>query len=94
LLNQFLERRFRLVVIGGAYGNNIGARIQVRIGPATRTIIFLTGPQAPTTVTAEFFLASAVDRIEFRVPFPTIPAADNRAVGIGLIHMRVEPMGG
>jgi hypothetical protein len=93
LLSQFLEHSFRLVIVGGAYGNNIGAPIRVRIGRATQIITFPTAAHEPTTVTTEFSLRNAANIIEFLVPFPTVPPADDRAVGIGLVHLRVEPLG-
>ena len=92
LFSQFLEQRFRLVITGGAYGHNIGAPIRVRIGRATQTITFPTGAHEPTTVRAEFSLRAAANIVEFIVPFPTVPAGDDRAVGIGLVHLHVEPL--
>lgn len=90
VLSRFLEDRFRVVVTGGAYGKNIGAPIKVRIGNVERTLRFATGQSEPRSVTAEFSLPSPSNVIELRVPFPTAPEGDDRAIGLGLVSLRVE----
>ncbi|MBV8669490.1 MAG: hypothetical protein JOZ28_09775 [Candidatus Eremiobacteraeota bacterium] len=93
LLSQFLDRRFRLIVVGGAYGKNIGAPVWVRIGSVKRMMRFSTAQTEPKTVVLEFSLSTPSNVIEFMVPHPTHPGGDDsRAVGIALVAMRIEPI--
>ena len=93
LMNQPLQGRFRFVVVGGAYGKNIGASVGVRIGDARRTLRFLSSQAQPEEVSVEFALSAPSDVIELFIPYPTVPDQnDSRAVGLGMVSLRIEPL--
>ncbi len=86
---HFLEGDFELELTGGGYGRNIGARVKIRIGGAVRSIKFSKSEIEPHTVGVSFSLSKPQNIIEIYVPHPTVPEGDERAIGIGLVQMRV-----
>lgn len=94
LFSQFLDKSFRMVVVGGAYGKNIGAPVKVRIGSAERLIRFQTSQREPQTIVTDFSLHAPSNLVEFEVPYPTVPQGDERPIGLALVQLRFEPLAG
>lgn len=86
-----LPRRFRLEIVGGAYGDNVNAPVTVRIGRTKRVFRFEGGADTQQRITLDFATLRRGSLIEIRVPHPTIPPNDNRMVGLMLSHIRVLP---
>lgn len=89
-LNHVLEKKFRLVIVGGAYGPNIGAPVSIKVGNVERVIRFDQTADIPQTISVDFVLRRYASTIEITVPRPVIPHGDSRAIGLGLINLRVE----
>jgi hypothetical protein len=85
-----LNGKFRLVLVGGAFGKNIGKPIPVKIGHMRQKVIFSDMPHPAGIQTLEFALRRPATTIEFTIPHPTIPERDNREVGIGFLQLRIE----
>ncbi len=90
-LSKALPRRFRLEIVGGAYGANVNVPITVKIGLTKRLFRFQEGASTEQRVTLEFSTLRRGSLIEIRVPYPTIPPNDNRMVGLMLAHLRILP---
>jgi hypothetical protein len=86
-----LPKAFKLVLQGGAYGPNIGAPIEIRIGSERRTFCFPRGPGSDDEVVVDFAMRQAHRHIQIVVPAPTVPPNDVRALGIALRHMSIRP---
>ncbi len=87
-----LVGKFRLVLVGGAFGKNVGKPIPVKIGPILKKAIFSGWPHPTGIQTLEFALRKPATTIEFTIPHPTTPENDNRQVGIGFLQLRIEPI--
>jgi hypothetical protein len=89
---QPLPSKFVLVIVGGAYGPNIGKPIKVKAGTVMKEIVFTSDPfKQPNTHRIDFQLDAPVDTIEFSVPQPTQPpSGDLRKLGIGLTALKIE----
>lgn len=86
-----LPRRFKLEIMGGAYGANVGAPVLVKIGRHKRVFSF-DGASTTQVATLEFATLRRASLIELRIPHPTIPPNDNRMVGLMLARIRVLPV--
>jgi hypothetical protein len=87
-----LKGKFKLVLVGGAFGKNVGRPIPVRIGHLRQKLTF-SGPPHPGEIqTLEFALRRPATTIEFTIPRPTAPERDNRRVGIGFVQLRIESL--
>ncbi|MBV9392216.1 MAG: hypothetical protein JOY96_10020 [Verrucomicrobia bacterium] len=84
--------RFKLVVVGGAFGRNVGTPIPVNIGPIQKKVVFSGWPHPTGIQTLEFALSRPATTIEFTIPHPTTPENDNRQVGIGFLQIRIQPI--
>jgi hypothetical protein len=85
-----LSGKFRLILVGGAFGKNVGAPIPVKIGHVLQKVTFSGGPHPAGVQTLEFELKRPATTIEFTIPHPTAPEGDNRQVGIGFLQLRIE----
>jgi glycosyltransferase involved in cell wall biosynthesis len=86
-----LKGKFKLVLVGGAFGENIKRPMPVRIGHLRQKVTFSSPPHRAEILTLEFALRRPATTIEFTIPLPTTPGRDDRQVGIGFVHLRVEP---
>jgi hypothetical protein len=87
-----LKGKFKLVLVGGAFGKNVGSPIPVRVGHMIKKLTF-SGPPHPGEIqTVEFALRRPATTIEFTIPLPTTPEGDARQVGIGFVQLRIEPL--
>lgn len=86
-----LPRRFKLEITGGAYGQNVGASVLVKIGRHKRVFSFTEGTNTAQVATLEFSTLRRASLIELRIPHPTIPPNDNRMVGLMLARIRILP---
>jgi hypothetical protein len=87
-----LKGKFKLVLVGGAFGKNVGRPVPVRIGHLRQKVTF-SGPPHPGEIqTLVFALRRPATTIEFTIPRPTTPERDNRRVGIGFVQLRIEPL--
>ena len=91
-LNHVLEKKFRLVIVGGAYGPNIGAPVSIKVGNVERVIRFNQAADVPQTISVDFVLRRYTSTIEITVPRPVIPGGDSRAIGLGLVNLRADPI--
>jgi hypothetical protein len=87
-----LKGKFKLVLVGGAFGKNVGRPIRVRIGHLRQKVTFSGPPHPGEMQKLEFALRRSATTIEFTIPRPTTPERDNRQVGIGFIQLRIEPL--
>jgi hypothetical protein len=85
---------FEMDITGGAYGENIGAAIEIQVGTVWKRLEMISEPWNPTTVTIRFFLTVPVKTIKIRVPHPTRLPGQDRYVGVGLQKIRVRPFKG
>ena len=72
-LKHVLQGRFRLHVHGVAHGDNVGARVPVRIGKVTRTISLVSSLEEAKGAWAHFDLDRPTNVIEITVPHPSVP---------------------
>jgi hypothetical protein len=84
-----LPARFRVVIRAGAFGENLGADVVVRIDGHHRTMRFNAHPGAAQEAEADWRLPRRPSRIEIQIPFPTTPEGDSRALGLALESLRV-----
>jgi hypothetical protein len=89
-LTEDLPRRFRLTLEGGAYGPNIGASAQIKIGNDLQTFTFRRDPGQGERVVLEFKTRRPSTKIKIKVPCPSFPLNDNRQIGLALTKMAVE----
>lgn len=89
-LSEPLPKTFRLVIKGGAYGPNIGAPIEVRIGRTRRSFRFPWEPGGDDEVVVDFAMRKAQRLIQITIPEPTVPPSDIRTIGIALRHMKIQ----
>jgi glycosyltransferase involved in cell wall biosynthesis len=87
-----LKGKFKLVLVGGAFGKNVGRPIPVRIGHLRQELTFSGPPHLGEIQTLEFALRRPATTIEFTIPRPTAPERDNRRVGIGFVQLRIESL--
>jgi len=87
-----LKGKFKLVLVGGAFGKNVGRPIPVRIGHLRQKLTFSGPPHLGEIQTLEFALRRPATTIEFTIPRPTAPERDNRRVGIGFVQLRIESL--
>ena len=87
-----LNGKFKLVLVGGAYGKNVRTPIPVKIGHMRQKVTFSSPPHSAETQTLEFALRRPATTIEFIIPHPTTPERDNRQVGIGFLKLRIEQL--
>jgi hypothetical protein len=81
---------FDLVLTGGAYGKNIGEKIEIQVGRVRKHISFSNVPWEPVTVTLPFFLFDPVQTIKIHVPHPTPVAGMQRRIGVGLSRVAIR----
>jgi hypothetical protein len=91
-LENPLKGKFKLVLIGGAFGKNIGRPISVRIGHMLKKLTFFGPHHPPEIQTLEFALRRPATTIEFTIPRPTTPKDDDRQLGMGFVQLRIEPI--
>jgi hypothetical protein len=84
-----LPRRFRLEIVGGAYGPNVNAPVTVKVGRAQRLFRFEEGLGMSQTVTLDFSTIRRARRIALTVPHPVVPPNDMRAIGLMLSQLRI-----
>jgi phosphoglycerol transferase len=87
-----LPKQFDLVLLGAAYGPNIGQPVKVTIGSASQSVVFdadlTNGAQ---TRRLAFNLDTPAKRIEFLIPHPTQPSnGDVRKLGIAMVDLKIE----
>jgi Glycosyl transferases group 1 len=88
-----LNGKFKLVLVGGAFGKNVGTPIPVKIGHMLQKVTFFSGaPQTAEIQMLDFALRRPATAIEFTIPHPTTPERDNRQIGIGFLQLRIEPL--
>jgi hypothetical protein len=88
-----LNGKFKLVLVGGALGKNVGTPIPVKIGHMLQKVTFFGAPpQTAEIQTLEFALRRPATTIEFTIPYPTTPEHDNRQLGIGFLQLRIEAL--
>ncbi|MBV8376562.1 MAG: hypothetical protein JO279_06110 [Verrucomicrobia bacterium] len=85
-----LNGKFKLVLVGGAFGKNVGKPIPVKIGHMRKKVTFSGWPHPTGIQTLEFALRRPATTIEFTIPHPTTPERDHRQVGIGFLQLRIE----
>jgi hypothetical protein len=83
-----LPRKMRLILEGGAYGDNLKAPIVVNVGGAVAEFTFSSEPFEPETVAVDLELQERADCIEFIVPKPIL-LANIRRIGIAFKRMRI-----
>lgn len=87
-----LPRRFQLTILGGAYEQNIGADVEIRIDGRKQLIRFDTEAGNSSELSTEWRVGRRARRIEISVPHPIQPPGDNRTVGLALEAIRVKPL--
>jgi Glycosyl transferases group 1 len=93
-LDNPLKGKFKLVLVGGAFGENRRRPIRVRIGHVLKKLTFSSPHHRAEIRTLEFALRRPSATIEFTIPRPTTPKGDNRQVGVGFIQLCIEPLEG
>jgi Glycosyl transferases group 1 len=93
-LENPLMGKFKLVLVGGAFGENRSRPIRVRIGHVLKKLTFSSPHHRAEIRTLEFALRRPSATIEFTIPRPTTPKGDNRQVGVGFIQLCIEPLEG
>jgi hypothetical protein len=91
-LDNPLKGKFKLVLVGGAFGENRRRPIRVRIGHVLKKLTFSSPHHRAEIRTLEFALRRPSATIEFTIPRPTTPKGDNRLLGMGFIQLRIEPL--
>jgi len=89
-----LKGKFKLVLVGGAFGKNVGRPIPIRIGHLRQKATFSGPPHPGEMQKLEFALRRPATTIEFTIPRPTTPKGDSRQVGVGFVQLRIEPLEG
>jgi phosphoglycerol transferase len=87
-----LKGKFKLVLVGGAFGRNVGRPIPIRIGHLRQKATFSGPPHPGEMQKLVFALRRPATTIEFIIPRPTTPERDNRQLGIGFVQLRIEPL--
>jgi hypothetical protein len=87
--NQYLPKRFGLLITGGAYGPNLGKRFKVCIGSVSRFGTFRKGVGDPETLRLTFSVPTPTNFIEISVPHPIEPVPNSRAIGLGFVRLQV-----
>ncbi len=95
-LQAALPPRFRLHLEAHPFGPNLGQPIWVRVGQQNLPVIF--DSDTTQTRTLSFDTPGLAYGIEITLPVPTSPAQlglgpDRRQMGLGLVRLRVEPLG-
>jgi hypothetical protein len=86
-----LKGKFKLILVVGALGKNVGTPIPVKIGHMVQKVTFSGAPpHTMETRTLEFALRRPANTIEFTIPHPTTPERDKRQLGIGFLELRIE----
>jgi hypothetical protein len=81
-------------ISGGAYGPNVGKKIEVEIGTNSNSFVFETTPFPPSLVSVSFHLTRPEKTIRIHVPHPVhLDSQMRRVIGIGLekISIRTTP---
>jgi hypothetical protein len=91
-LENPLIGKFKLVLVGGAFGKNVGTPIPVKIGHMQQKITFSGWPHPAGIQTLEFALRRPATTIEFTIPHPSTPERDDRQLGIGFLQLRIVPL--
>ncbi len=89
LLNRLLPEKFSLLITGGGYGPNLGARFKVCIGNGSRYATFWRGADQPETLRLKFSVRKLSNLIEMSLPHPTVPEQDSRAIGLGFVRLQI-----
>jgi hypothetical protein len=90
-LNYLLEKSFRIVISGTAYGDNAGKPVYITVGSSKGVTTFTTGAAEQNIVSVDFYLRQPSNIIKIKIPQPVF-LEGGRSIGIGLIKLRLEPI--
>jgi hypothetical protein len=86
-----ISGRLDVEITAGAYGKNIGARVEVEIGENHHWVAFNTAPWDPTRSIIQCYLNEPINKITIHVPYPEVPGTDNsRKIGIGIQRIAIH----
>jgi phosphoglycerol transferase len=87
-----LPQEFDLVVTGSAYGPNVGKPVAFACGQSVQEAVFSSElGKGSDTHRLGFKTAAGCDKLEIRIPSPTVPppeSGDGRALGIALSSLK------
>jgi hypothetical protein len=90
VLKHLLEGKFSLELAAIAYGPNVGAEVEVKIGDVVQTATFGSDYTNIRPAYITFSLRRPANRIEIRIPHPTSPPNDLRRIGLAFTRLQAH----